>query len=152
MRVSIRGMVLAMAAVAACSGNPADGTAGSDVAIVQGMSYGMCVGYCWSELVVEGNSAVLMETSRDSVRYPRRTRSIEITSAQWQRIQSLAETSVMSEVEGTHGCPDCADGGAEWVELRMGGRAVRATYEAGRDLAPIASLQAELRSIRQRFQ
>jgi len=146
-----RRLLIALSAVTACSSSPAGEAANGDVVIAQGTSFGKCVGYCLTELVVARDSARLTQTSRDSVRYPRKTQIVAISDADWQRLQSLARPATLAQVEGTHGCPDCADGGAEWVELRTAERSIRATYEAGRDLAPIATLQAELRSIRQRF-
>jgi hypothetical protein len=55
-------------------------------------------------------------------------------------------------VEGVHGCPDCADGGAEWVQVRASGDSIRATFEYGATLEPIAALQAEIRALRARFE
>jgi hypothetical protein len=149
---TILSFVFLLLATSSCSSNPAGEAAAGDVSIAQGKSYGMCVGYCWSEVVVSQDSARFTETSRDSVRNPPRRRALAISAAEWQRLESLAQPSKLTQVEGTHGCPDCADGGAEWVELRTNDRTIRAFYEANKDLAPIATLQAELRAIRQRFE
>jgi hypothetical protein len=55
-------------------------------------------------------------------------------------------------VAGVHGCPDCADGGAEWVAIQTPDQTIQTTYEYGHNLERIGELQKELRAVRQRFQ
>lgn len=119
--------------------------------VSSGTSFGFCFGYCFTELVLEPGSARLTESSRDVAAYPTKTRSRALTAEEWSRIRGLADPSVMATVAGVHGCPDCADGGAEWVEVRTARDSIRATFEYGRDLEPIAALQAEVRALREQL-
>jgi hypothetical protein len=119
--------------------------------IIHGTSFGFCAGYCTFVLEVDGAIARLTETSRDSRTHPRRIHVLALTPAEAARVHALADPQTLASVAGVHGCPDCADGGAEWIEISVLGTAIRTTYEYGDDLDPIAELQAELRSLRQRI-
>ena len=50
------------------------------------------------------------------------------------------------------GCPDCADGGGEWVEVMFDDTVKRITFEYGDTLEPIQNLIDQMRIIRERFQ
>jgi hypothetical protein len=148
--------LLALVASGGCGGATDSEEAGSRL-ISSGTFFNMCVGYCVSELVVDSTTAVLTETSHQPERYPRRTRSLELTRDEADRLHGLADLERLRSVAGVHGCPDCADGGGEWVEIRwrvqlMEVSIVRATFDYGRVLEPIEELQTELRALRARFQ
>jgi hypothetical protein len=134
---------------AACS--PTDVDSGGGEVIVHGTSFGMCGGYCTSVLEIDGTIARLIETSRDNRNFPRRILVLQLTAEKAARLRQLADTHALSRVAGTHGCPDCADGGAEWIAIQVQNTTIRTTYDYGLNLDPIAELQAELRSLRQRI-
>jgi hypothetical protein len=119
-----------------------------DVLLRSGTSFGMCVGYCVTELVVRDGSATLIQTSREPVRYPRKQQSLSLTTDEYERLRSAAFAADFRQLQRVYGCPDCADGGAEWVEFD--GRQVVFEYRA--DLAPIRPLLQEVRALRARFQ
>jgi hypothetical protein len=151
MRPTLPSLGCLLLILAACAVSPAEpGTDGS-LEVSRGTSFGMCLGYCETELVLAGATATLTERSRDPKRYPTRERSIELTAKEWKRIRAMADRRALRIVEGVHGCPDCADGGAEWVEIRTAKESIRATFDHGRTLGPIADLQAALRAVRLQF-
>jgi hypothetical protein len=149
MRTVLSLIVLLILAAPTCSlsGPGADGPS----VVVHGTSFGMCGGYCKSTLEINGTTARLTQVGWDSIRYPRRTRSIELGEAEWRHLRALANVEDLSSVAGVHGCPDCADGGAEWITIETPEQTIRTTYEYGHDLERIAELQHQLRAIRQRF-
>jgi hypothetical protein len=63
----------------------------------------------------------------------------------------LVDTAAIHALEGVHGCPDCADGGAEWIQIE-GADSVRVTFEYGAELGGIEELQREIRELRARFE
>lgn len=139
-------------AVAGCSGPGPTPPPTGDFVVSHGTSFGMCRGYCRTELTLTDHTAELREWGSDPEGYPDRTRSFELTEAEWDRLREQVDPGVMEGIAGTHGCPDCADGGAEWVELRRpAGPALRATFEFGNPPEAIAELQRELRRLRERF-
>jgi hypothetical protein len=66
-------------------------------------------------------------------------------------VRSLVDAAALRRLEGVHGCPDCADGGAEWIEIGSAAGPIRVTFEYGATLDGIGALQAELRALRNRF-
>jgi len=150
MRTLVSLFVMLLLAAPTCSVN-GPGT-GDPVTIVHGTSFGMCGGYCRSELEIDGTTARLTATSWDSIKYPRRTQTLQLSEAEARRLRDLANAKDLLAVEGTHGCPDCADGGAEWVAIQMPGRTIEARYDFRANLEPIEDLQQRLRALRERFQ
>jgi hypothetical protein len=150
-----RHLIIVLLATAACSGSTeADSESlvpSQSFALFAGTSFGMCAGYCTTMLEVSPTSATLTETSRDPVRQPTRTRTLPLSPSEWQRIQAAVEPNVFTSVAGVHGCPDCADGGAEWIELKTAQSVARVTFQYGQAPPAIARLQGEIRALRERF-
>ena len=143
-------LLVVLAACQSPAGEPQEAVLLSKATVTHGTSFGMCGGYCVSELVVDGRTVTFTERSHGYDPAPR-TRQVEITAAEAARIASLATLANVRPVAGVHGCPDCADGGAEWIEVKTSADSVKATYQFGHDLDRIAELQRELRALRERF-
>jgi hypothetical protein len=120
------------------------------VEIASGTSFGMCAGYCLTELRVDSASITLTEESWRSD-LPARTRTLPLERREWNRLQELVDTAAIRLLEGVHGCPDCADGGAEWIQIGDVD-SVRVTFEYGAELGGIEELQKEIRELRARFE
>src|SRR5690606_19980803 len=85
--------------------------------LASGTSFGMCMGYCTTELTITEDQVTLSELGRPET-LPARTRSLPLEPEDRARIGALVDRAQLARLEGVHGCPDCADGGAEWIELR----------------------------------
>jgi len=144
-------LAVLLALSAACAPFTTEPRGPASLVIAGGTSFNMCYGYCRAELVVDSTSLRLVERGWDEQRFPVRERTAELAPEEWRHLRSLADLDALRQVEGVHGCPDCADGGAEWVEIRTARDSVRATFEYGSTLAPIADLQTELRALRRHF-
>ena len=136
---------------AACTG-PAD-TAEllADTRIRAGTAFGMCLGYCMTELRVAPDEVLFVESSRDPAKYPDRVRRAALQPGEWEEIVALARPSQLEGLKEVYGCPDCADGGAEWIEVESGGTRRRVTFEYGSRVEPIQPLIDKARALRQRF-
>ena len=78
--------------------------------IKYGTSFGMCVGYC--KKIIYNSSG-----SRENV--ITKTKSESIKNSTWETLNSGIELKSFFELPVTIGCPDCADGGAEWLEIEL---------------------------------
>jgi hypothetical protein len=144
-------------ALAACSGAVLDPESlesldARTLELTTGTSFGMCAGYCRTELRVDSLTLTLVEVAQARGEpLPDRTRTLPLSLAEWRRVRSLVDAAALARLEGVHGCPDCADGGAEWIQIGTASGPLRVTFEHGATLAGIGPLQAELRALRERF-
>jgi hypothetical protein len=123
---------------------------GQSIEITSGTSFGMCAGYCLTELRIERSAITLVEDSQMQD-LPTRSRTLPLSVPEWNRLQSLVDSAAFERLEGVHGCPDCADGGAEWIQIETA-EPIRVTFEYGAELDGIDELQAEIRELRNRFE
>ena len=50
----------------------------------------------------------------------------------WNQISALIDFNEFKKFDETIGCPDCADGGGEWLELKKGEDIHKTTFEFGK--------------------
>lgn len=95
-----------------------------------GWSFGFCGGYCLADLVIDGESLVLVGRDREKG-VTLFTNQGTLTAAGVALIE--AEMSALDGValDPVYGCPDCADGGAAYLELRRNGSLERVEMEFG---------------------
>ena len=82
-----------------------------------GTSFGECIGFCKHELTLKSNKATYTCYSY----YPTiqtLTKTDSIKKSALDSIYNL-NTSAFFNLPATIGCPDCADGGAEWLEIQL---------------------------------
>lgn len=135
-----------------CS-NKADADLLSDsLTIRSGTSYGMCVGYCDQQVELTGTQALFTAKSlRNPAEYPLKTCKNSLSKDEWTALAAKVNIEEFQEQPETLGCPDCADGGAEFVEIVQGKRHYRVTFEAGKTIPGFESLVEELRNRRTAF-
>ena len=118
--------------------------------IRSGQSFGECLGYCRLELELTEDTTIFaaigqaLDNSFDDIRD-----TVATDSGTWAHVSALAAIAPFSTLDEVYGCPDCADGGAEWVELDTDRDPARTvTFEYGDPPAQIDALADTLRSIR----
>lgn len=99
------------------------------VRIEYGTSFGECLGYCIHYITMEES---LITYTRDGwgpdIEKENCTEVLADTT--WNSIRKAIDTALFFDLPETIGCPDCADGGAEWIEIVMGnGRLHKVTFE-----------------------
>jgi hypothetical protein len=104
-----------------------------------GWSFGMCMGYCRADLVVEGDLLVL--TGRDQAgNFTLFTNSGSLTSAGRDRLDRAVAALAGVPLEEVYGCPDCADGGAAYLTLSLAGAISQHSMEFGNPPAELAEI------------
>lgn len=117
-----------------------------------GTSFGECLGYCITELVVSDRTAVLVYSGWEirqalpDIRHERR-----LTAAERAALDRAFDRAALRRADDVYGCPDCADGGAEWVGAAEGGEEKRVTFEYGRNVREVAALITVMRDLRASF-
>ena len=127
-------------------------TGSSDpLTIRTGTSFGMCVGYCQSDYVFNGTSVTLTQNGTRTQQAPAKSCQTTITADQWNALKALANLDAFSGQPETIGCPDCADGGAEYIELETGGRKHRVTFSFNKTIPGFEPLVDAVRARREAF-
>lgn len=120
--------------------------------VVSTTSFGMCVGYCTTELEITEGRAVLTRLARGGRGAPQglppQTYSMPLSASEWQDIQRLAAQADFNALPDVIGCPDCADGGAESLSVQGAGGSESVTLEFRADVRELQPLLTRVRAIR----
>lgn len=107
-----------------------------------GTYFGECWGYCAHDLD-------LKEGVSDSYHHWYGGAPDRMCSEPYDHWQSLTESIDFGEfkqLDETIGCPDCADGGAEWIEITNDGETYRVTFEFMNEPNTVSAYIDELRA------
>jgi hypothetical protein len=119
-----------------------------DTTIKSGTSFGECLGYCRSELEIKVTGVTFTRSGWNINEYPPMSVWQEMSRDEWQKLVQLIDQKTIAEMDDIYGCPDCADGGAEWIEVIQDDFSKKVTFEFGTTLEPIQPLLDEVRQIR----
>lgn len=116
--------------------------------IRSGTSYGFCIGYC--ERVLELKGTAVTYTMRDiRQQLPDKVCNATISASEWNNLAAKADLTALQKQPERLGCPDCADGGAEFLEIQQGDQKYRVTFEANKTIPGFDELVVALRQKRE---
>ncbi|MBN2412408.1 hypothetical protein JXQ31_12025 [candidate division KSB1 bacterium] len=115
--------------------------------IKYGTSFNMCSGYCKFELYINETYVAFIASSWEPRQYPEKSITGQLNTAELERLQSLIDFNEITKYEEFIGCPDCADGGAEWIQVKQDKQTKKITFEYGDTLNSINELIELLRDI-----
>jgi len=123
----------------------------NDSAIIQvsyGTSFGMCVGYCKQDMTLKSGIATYRCASwNDSVQPI--TRTEVLNAAVWDSVKANLSPNIFFDLPQRIGCPDCADGGAEWVEIELAnGESHKVTFEYRNEPTFLKNYLVKIREIK----
>ncbi len=127
-------------------------TATDKLTIRTGTSFNMCTGYCRNDYVFNGTSVTLAQGGvfTQTQVTPRSCQST-ISQTQWNDIKVLANLDAFSKTATVLGCPDCTDGGAEYIEIQVDNQKHRVTFPYGKTIPGFETLVDILRTQRNTF-
>lgn len=126
---------------------------GEAMRIRYGTSFGMCYGYCQKTLQVDSLAFLYTQFSpRDTVKFPTKTESGSLSLSEWNCLMNSFAMADFMKLDTIIGCPDCADGGAEWIEITQNGITRKVTFENGATIASIQKLIDKLRRLHDNLQ
>jgi hypothetical protein len=109
--------------------------------IIGGQSFGFCVGPCFQTLTVNGDNSevefyVRYSESKGNQNTLKEERYSEtLKEKDWQDILNAASNiDGFRALEEVYGCPDCADGGSEFIEIVKNNETHRVTFEFGKSV------------------
>lgn len=124
-----------------------EGTATEIVKIKYGTSFGECGGYCVYSAEFDNTDYNSENRSwQETEDFPNIDCKIE-NPTDWEDLSSLASFDEFKSLDEVIGCPDCADGGAEFIELFTANDSYKVTFEFGTPPDEVSSLQERIREI-----
>jgi hypothetical protein len=122
------------------------------LSISSGTSFGRCVGYCRQSINIMSNPSqviVSREANFNQGSFPPINLKFPLNSTEWIDLVSLVNLDIFQSLDDRIGCPDCADGGAEWVQIDWSNVSKRVTFENRQTIKGIEELIEKLREMRQ---
>lgn len=123
----------------------------SDFEITSGQSFGECQGLCTQYLVINASQPEVEFVAQPYFVNEQDEKLVfqdSLSQEDWDRILSEINTAEIRALNETYGCPDCADGGAEWIEIADGLGKYKVTFEYGKEVKGIENLIILLRNQR----
>lgn len=114
-----------------------------DGTIKYGTSFGMCIGFCQNEITISQSNVNLVR--RKNVSNESKTCSKGFSAEQRQQLISKIDLPRFFILDERYGCPDCADGGAEWIEIEQDGKKHKITFEYHREPDAVKAYIDDLR-------
>jgi eight-cysteine-cluster-containing protein len=123
------------------------------IQINSGTSYGECWGYCVFELALDNSSALFTASSWGSWYDEFLDLLLEDNLSQeaWQQLVGLIDFEYFQSLDDVYGCPDCADGGAEFIKIIYDGVAKQVIFDAYTEIDGIQELTILLRDLRAEY-
>lgn len=116
----------------------------SDITKIEfGTSFGMCAGYCIQTLTLTDGNAEKIVTPRANQNLKEKTCSKSYSD--FNSLASKVNVQAFLGLDEVIGCPDCADGGAEWIEITTSEGSKKVTYEFGEEPEEVKSFIGGLR-------
>ncbi|MDQ1297447.1 MAG: hypothetical protein QG611_1429 [Bacteroidota bacterium] len=107
-------------------------TKNNDTEITQikyGTSFGECMGYCKKDILLK-SGCVTYSRSGWIDTLETITCTEKLNDVSWNSYKSGLDTGFFFELPQSIGCPDCADGGSEWIEIEVAsGKKHKVTFE-----------------------
>lgn len=143
-------ILLAIVFFAALLSNCQEEVQSSDITKIEfGTSFGMCAGYCVQTLTMTQGLAEKKVTPRVNENLKEKTCSQPYDK--FNNLSSKVNLKAFMDLDETIGCPDCADGGAEWIEVTTAEGSKKVTYEFQNEPEAVKSIIAELRKYYDQF-
>lgn len=135
--------------------SPVSCSASHMIRLRHGLFFGECAGYCASEIEVSRTDVIYKARyfgpPRESLP-PERTRRASITADAWNQLLDSVQEGEFLKLNDRYGCPDCADQGGEWIEIRFAdGKAKKVTFDYNRPPKEVLGIVKKLQAIRMTF-
>lgn len=137
----------------ACSSADSDELLDEGDYIKYGTSFGMCLGYCIHDIKITSDEIYFSKNGHviDGL-LPEVTLSTPIEMRYWQTLTAQVNFDEFNQLDSVIGCPDCADGGAEWIEIRHNGHVHKVIFEYMNEPETVSPFISYLRTYMNAFE
>lgn len=120
--------------------------------IKYGTSFGHCAGlHCNKTFTISKEDVIYTRRANGTTKDSLAIRDV-IEPEQWDNLINAINYSDFKKLPERIGCPDCADGGSEWIEINEEGKVTRVTYEYGKTPDEIKDIVRILKRLTQPLQ
>ncbi|MFC2080394.1 hypothetical protein ACFLRQ_02855 [Bacteroidota bacterium] len=116
-----------------------------------GTSFGECLGYCKREITVSGGITFTKSGWDTDGLLPDSSCSMTFIRDPLPDYLDDIDLDAFLALDETIGCPDCADGGAEWLELGFENEVKRVTFEYMNEPSELKDVIPSLRDAMESF-
>lgn len=123
------------------------------ISIEYGTSFGECLGYCIRSIEITGTD-VEFEASGWTItdKLPDINISGDISIEDWENLVNNIDFVVFRNLEEVIGCPDCTDGGVEWIEITTSELAHKITFEYFNEPEELQNYIDDLRNLMEQYE
>ncbi len=95
-----------------------------------GTSFGECIGYCANDITINSQEIDFHKNGWDTQGLlPEISDTENINSTYWTELIEKINIDAFLSLDSIIGCPDCADGGAEWIEIKSKEKTYKVIFE-----------------------
>ena len=125
----------------------------SQTIIKTGTYAGLCLGYCIHDFVITSEKILYSQKGLEFVsdvreKLPVKIKQIPISESKWQELTDSIDLQKFNSIPERIGCPGCADGIVEWIEISDGKKTKKIEFEPKDSIPEINELVIMLREIR----
>jgi hypothetical protein len=115
--------------------------------IAYGTSFGMCLGYCQHSFKITALEIEFEQRGWNlDGELPAITRTEKIDNKYWNILNKGIDYNNFFQLDTIYGCPDCADGGAEWIEIGKDSVVHKITFEYRNEPTEVSNFIGYLRT------
>ena len=123
------------------------------ISIEYGTSFGECLGYCIRSIEITGLDVEFDASSMTVTdKLPDINISGEISVEDWENLVNKIDFVVFRNLEEVMGCPDCDDGGAEWIEITTSELSHKVTFEYYNEPEELQNYIDDLRNLMEQYE
>lgn len=139
-------IILILGLIFSCENNDSENSF-NITQVKYGTSFGECIGYCKRDLTLQSGGVTYKKSGWSDTIAPVICTDI-LSDSSWNSFQNGLDINAFFSLPTTIGCPDCADGGAEWIEMQLkSGVKHKVTFEYHNEPSALKNYVALLRSL-----
>jgi hypothetical protein len=104
----------------------------TDLVVRGGFSFGECRGVCQATVEVIGSKINFKSYQFASSKDILKQCDGSVQTEELNKALTGFQFTQFKALQKTYGCPDCNDGGAEWIEIQKGNEVYKTTFEFGK--------------------
>lgn len=121
--------------------------------IYYGTSFGECLGYCNKSIEVSDKKVKFIKSGWDTDGLlPVKKSTESFTKEEWDILVEAINKDRFLELNAVYGCPDCIDGGAEWIQIEIIDSAYTVSFEYLREPPSLTDIADKLRELMAEFE